>query len=120
MLGELARRAGDAETDSVLQRILEQEEAAAQLVAGTFPRIVELALGEPARSPLPGVTPLGKPSERPPAQAAHQGPQSFKDRAADEPIDQPPHIDTPTDAPALPDPGYPADQTRPYREEVHS
>jgi len=120
LLGELARRAGDAETGAVAQRILEQEEAAAELVAGAFPRIVELALGEPARSPLPGVTPLGKPSERTPAQAEHQGPQSFKDRSPDEPIDQPPHIDTPTDAPELPDPGYPVDQTRPYREEVRS
>src|SRR5690348_17609895 len=51
-----------------------------ELVAGTFDRIVDVTLGEPPRSPLLGVTPLGKPSERQPQLGGHQGPQSYKDR----------------------------------------
>jgi hypothetical protein len=47
----------------VAERILEEE--AAELVAGTFDRALEIALGEPGRSPLTPVTPLGKPSDRP-------------------------------------------------------
>ena len=66
MLHTLAERAGDTETVSVVERILEQEEAAAELVAGTFDRALEITLGEPAESPLTPVTPLGKPSDRPP------------------------------------------------------
>ncbi|HEX2397944.1 MAG TPA: DUF892 family protein, partial [Solirubrobacteraceae bacterium] len=65
LLRRLAERAGDAETVSVTERILEQEEAMAELVAGTFDRELETALGEPGRSPLTPVTPLGKPSGRP-------------------------------------------------------
>ncbi len=49
VLGEIAARAGDAETSAVVERILEQEEAAAELLAGAIPRIVELALGELGR-----------------------------------------------------------------------
>jgi ferritin-like metal-binding protein YciE len=65
LLRRLAERAGDAETVSVADRILEQEEAAAELVAGTFDRALDVTLGEPAESPLTPVTPIGKPSERP-------------------------------------------------------
>jgi ferritin-like metal-binding protein YciE len=66
LLHSLAERAGDTETVAVVERILEQEEAAVELVAGTFDRVVDLTLGEPAVSPLTPVTPIGKPSERPP------------------------------------------------------
>jgi len=48
----------------VVDRILEQEEAAAELVAGTFDRALELSLGGEGTSPLTPVTPLGKPPER--------------------------------------------------------
>jgi ferritin-like metal-binding protein YciE len=64
LIRRLAERAGDTETVSVAERILEQEEAAAELVAGTFDRALEVTLGEPAESPLTPVTPIGKPSER--------------------------------------------------------
>jgi ferritin-like metal-binding protein YciE len=120
LIGDLARRAGDHETVSVVERILDEEEAAAQLVAGTFERIVELALGEPGKSPIPPVTPLGKPSERTIAPGEHEGPQSFKDKAADDPVDQPPHIDTPADGHASPGQGYPADDIQPYGDRTGS
>jgi ferritin-like metal-binding protein YciE len=48
VIERLAARAGDRETVAVAQRILEQEEAAAELVAGTLDRCVELTLAEPA------------------------------------------------------------------------
>jgi ferritin-like metal-binding protein YciE len=64
MLRQVAERADDPDTVSVVDRILEQEEAAAELVAGTFARALEVALGEDPRSQLIPVTPLGKPSER--------------------------------------------------------
>lgn len=64
LLRGLAERASDTETVSVVDRILEQEEAAAELVAGTFDRALEVTLGEPASSPVTPVTPIGKPSER--------------------------------------------------------
>jgi ferritin-like metal-binding protein YciE len=64
ILRHVAERAEDQETVSVVDRILEQEEAAAELVAGTLDRALEVALGDPAESPLIPVTPLGKPSER--------------------------------------------------------
>ncbi len=64
LLCRLADRAGDSETEAVAERILEQEEAGAELVAGTFDRALEIALGEAGTSPLTPVTPLGKPSER--------------------------------------------------------
>jgi ferritin-like metal-binding protein YciE len=79
LIARLARRAGDEETAGTAERILEQEKAAAELVAGTFDRALELGLGEPARAPLPGVTPIGSPSER--DNSGHQGPQDFKARA---------------------------------------
>lgn len=118
LIGQLAQRAGDEETAAVARRILEQEEAAAELVAGTFPRMVELALGEPGRSPLPGVTPLGRPSDRPQDEAGHEGPQSFKDMGADEPVAQPPDIESPTQAErehelSTPEPGHPAGDVDP-------
>ena len=114
LIGDLARRAEDAGTVAVVERILEEEEAAAQLVAGAFPRMVELTLGEAATSPLPGVTPLGKPSERDGRAAEHEGPQSFKDLASDKPVAQPAHIDTPTERRPSPEAGHPAGQTAPY------
>jgi ferritin-like metal-binding protein YciE len=89
LIGELARRAGDTETVAVADRILEQEEAAAELVAGAFERIVDLTLGEPPTSPLPPVTPLGKPSERELPADRHLGPQSAKGTPADEPVGSP-------------------------------
>jgi ferritin-like metal-binding protein YciE len=114
LLRDIAQRAGDTETIAVIERILEEEEAAAELVAGAFPRLLELTLGEPAKSALPSVTPIGKPSERGEHPAAHHGPQSFKDVEADESIGQPPHIDTPTEAQGSPGAGYPTDQTEKY------
>jgi ferritin-like metal-binding protein YciE len=116
MLQRLAARAGDTATLSVVERILEQEEAAAELVAGTFDRALEIMLGERADSPVPPVTPLGKPSERSAASAEHEGPQSYKQTPPDEPVGQPPHIDTPTEGEHLrsPEPGYPAGDTKPF------
>ena len=64
ILRDLAERAADQDTVDVVDRILEQDEAAAELVAGTFGRALDVALGEPPRSPLIPVTPIGKPSER--------------------------------------------------------
>jgi hypothetical protein len=116
LLADLARRANDTETLAVIERILEQEEAAAQLVAGCFERVIQLTLGEAPTAPVPPVTPLGKPSERGPLNG-HQGPQSYTDHPAGEPIGQAPHIDTPTKQDASsPGSGYPADQTKPYQE----
>lgn len=116
LLGRLAQRAGDEETAKVAKRILEEEEAAAELVQGTFERTLDLVLGEPARSPLPGVTPLGAPSERTSGDE-HEGPQDYKHKPADEPVEQPEHVYSPTDAdheqPAAA--GHPADTVQPYR-----
>lgn len=97
LLGRLAKRAGDTETVSVVQRILEQEEAAAELVAGRFDRALEITLGEPAVSPLIPVTPLGKPSERPEDPAPD--PQALKGKPLDEPVDKQPDISAPTGGP---------------------
>ena len=66
ILRDLAERARDGESLALAERTLEQEEAAAELVAGTFARALDLALGEPPTSPLIPVTPIGKPSEREP------------------------------------------------------
>jgi ferritin-like metal-binding protein YciE len=74
LLRSLAERAGDEETARVVGRILEQEEAAAELVAGTFDRALEVTLGQPPESPLTPVTPIGRPSERTGDQP-HAGPQ---------------------------------------------
>jgi ferritin-like metal-binding protein YciE len=114
----LAARAGDDATVAMAQRIREQEEAAAELVQGAFDRCLEVALGEPGRSPLPGVTPIGKPSERPAHDHTHQGPQSYKDTPADEPVAQPPDIEAPTGEEekrelSSPEPGYPAGDVNP-------
>jgi ferritin-like metal-binding protein YciE len=79
MLRTLAERAGDRETTAVAERILEQEEAAAQLVAGTFDRALEHTVGAEPVSPLPGVTPIGTlPSERTPEDVGDPGPQGAK------------------------------------------
>jgi ferritin-like metal-binding protein YciE len=120
VIRRLAERAGDAETAALAQRILEQEEAAAELVRGTFDRVVELTLGEPAISPLPGVTPLGKPSEREPQPYERGGPQDFKDKPADASLGQPEHVDSPVEGEHLssPEPGYPTEETSPYGDEV--
>jgi ferritin-like metal-binding protein YciE len=120
IIRRLAEFAGDAGTAAVAQRILEQEEAAAELVRGTFNRVVELTLGEPPTSPLPGVTPLGKPSERGPEPYESGGPQDFKDKPADASLGQPKHVDRPVDGDHLasPEPGYPTEQTKPYGDEV--
>jgi ferritin-like metal-binding protein YciE len=66
LLHRLAKRAGDQDTVSVVERILEQEEAAVELVEGTFDRALDITLGVPPSSPLTPVTPIGKPSERDP------------------------------------------------------
>jgi ferritin-like metal-binding protein YciE len=120
IIRRLAERAGDAETVSVVDRILEEEEAAAELVRGTFDRVVELSLGEPTTSPLPGVTPLGKPSEREPQPYESGGPQDHKDKPADASLGQPEHVDSPTEGEHLtsPEPGYPTERTKPYSDEV--
>jgi ferritin-like metal-binding protein YciE len=111
MLKKLADRADDVETVAIVERILEQEEAAAELLRGTFDRILELTLGEPARSPLPAVAPIGKPSERESQPYEHGGPQDYKDKPSDASLGQPEHVDSPTDAEHFesPEPGHPAD-----------
>jgi ferritin-like metal-binding protein YciE len=116
-IGELARRAGDTDTVAVAERILEQEEAAAELVAGTFKRIVDVTLAAPATSPLPPVTPLGKPSERELPADRHQGPQSAKGTPADEPVADT-TVETAAERTPSPGPGYPAEDTEPYGDEV--
>jgi ferritin-like metal-binding protein YciE len=45
LLGWLAERVGDTDTLAVVQRILEQEEAAAELLASQFDRMLEIAFG---------------------------------------------------------------------------
>jgi ferritin-like metal-binding protein YciE len=117
VIKRLAKRAGDHETVAVAERILEQERAAAELVAGTFERALELSLGESPRAPLPGVTPIAPPSER--DANGHQGPQEFKHVPPDEPINQPARVETPTsqrdrEGEEFPEPGYPVDDTQPY------
>ena len=120
LMRRLAERAGDSDTVAVVDRILEQEEAAAELVRGCFERILELTLGEPARSPIPGVTPLGKPSEREPQPYESGGPQDHKGKGADASLGQPEHVDSPVEGEHLgsPEPGHPARETTPYGETV--
>jgi ferritin-like metal-binding protein YciE len=116
LIRRLAEKAGDGETTAVADRILEQEQAAAELIEGSLDRILEITLGEPARSPLPGVTPIGKPSERQSEPYQQGGPQDRKDKPADASLGQPPHVSSPTDVEHLssPAPGYPAGETAPY------
>lgn len=45
LLSGLAERVGDNDTVAVAQRILEQEEAAAELLASQFDRVLELSFG---------------------------------------------------------------------------
>jgi ferritin-like metal-binding protein YciE len=120
LIRRLAERAGDVDTVDVVDRILEQEEAAAELVQGCFERVLELTLGEPARSPMPGVTPLGKPSEREPQPYESGGPQDHKDKGADATLGQPEHVDSPVEGEHLqsPEPGHPAGETTPYGETI--
>jgi ferritin-like metal-binding protein YciE len=120
LIRRMAERAGDSDTVAVADRILEQEEAAAELVRGCFERVLELTLGEPARSPIPGVTPLGKPSEREPQPYESGGPQDHKDKGADATLGQPEHVDSPVEGEHLqsPEPGHPAGETTPYGETI--
>ena len=116
LLRELAQRADDQDTVAVIDRILEQEEAAAELVAGTFDRSLELTLGEEATSPVPAVTPIEKPSEREPVGGPeHPGPQQAHQTSPDEPIAQPPHVQSPSEGEHLsePEPGHPVGTTKP-------
>jgi hypothetical protein len=118
MLARLAQRAGDAETAAVAARILEQEEAAAELVAATFDRALERTLGEPAESPLPGVTPIGKPSDRAPEDVPtpHRSPQSFTGVPADQPAKPPPGVPAEDSDRRLapPGPGHGAGEVKRY------
>jgi ferritin-like metal-binding protein YciE len=116
LLRKLAQRAGDTDTVAVVDRIVEEEEAAAELVRGSFDRVLELTLGEPTTSPLPGVAPLGKPSEREPQPYERGGPQDFKEEGADASLGQPEHVESPTEGEHLasPEPGYPTEDTQPY------
>jgi ferritin-like metal-binding protein YciE len=118
LIRRLAERAGDAATVTVADRILEQEEAAAELVAGTFDRALEVTLGEKPSSPLTPVTPIGKPSERGEGNASsHPGPQEAHEMDPDRPVTQPADITEPAEGEHLqsPDPGHPAGETTPYR-----
>jgi ferritin-like metal-binding protein YciE len=116
ILASLAGRADDEETLSAIERILEQEEAAAELVAGTFERALQITLGEQPNAPLPALTPLGKPSERSEElkESRHAGPQDYKDKGPDEAVDQPPDITSPTEGERerlrSPEPGHPVEQ----------
>ncbi len=51
LLGAIAERAGDRETVATAERILEQEEAAAEVLASTFDRALQVSIGEPPTSP---------------------------------------------------------------------
>jgi ferritin-like metal-binding protein YciE len=122
MIARLARRAGDAETAAVAERILEQEEAAAELVAGTFDRALERTLGDGRTSPVPGVTPIGKPSDRAPESTPtpHPGPQAYIDTSPDDPVHPPPGVpavdsERRTKPPAA---GHGAGEVRPYGGDV--
>ncbi len=51
LLHGIAQRAGDRDTIAIAERILEQEEAAAEHIASTFDRALAVSLGELVRSP---------------------------------------------------------------------
>ncbi len=51
LLQGLAQRADDHQTVAAVEKILEEEEAAAEAVASMFDRAIEVSLGEPSRSP---------------------------------------------------------------------
>lgn len=51
VLQGIARRVGDRATIEAAERILEQEEAAAEHIATTFDRALAVSLGEPVRRP---------------------------------------------------------------------
>jgi hypothetical protein len=114
LIRNLARRGGDDRVGEVADRILEQEDAAAELVAGPFERALDVTLGEPATSPLPGVTPIGKPSERADTPGTgHLGPQRAPDTPPDEPITDSGLSADRVDAPGSPPPGHPAGTASP-------
>ncbi len=50
LLRGVAQRAGDHETVAVVEHILEQEEAAAEVIASMIDRALEVSLSEPPRS----------------------------------------------------------------------
>jgi ferritin-like metal-binding protein YciE len=102
LLRELAQRAEDRGTVAVVERILEQEEAAVELVAGTFARAVDVTLGQEPTSPVTPVTPIGKPSEREEVPGVSGEPAIVSERFEE--------------APPSPGEGYPAGDTRPYGE----
>lgn len=52
LLRGVAERAGDHDTTELVDRILEEEEAAAEIMASTFDRVLEVSLGEAPRSPV--------------------------------------------------------------------
>lgn len=52
LLRGVAERAGDRDTIATVDRILEEEEEAAEIMASTFDRVLEVSLGEPPRSPV--------------------------------------------------------------------
>lgn len=52
LVAGLARRAGDTETVAAIERIVAQEREAAERIAGTFERVLEVTLGEPRVSPV--------------------------------------------------------------------
>lgn len=62
LLRGVAERAGDTDTVVTVDRILEEEEEAAEILASTFDRVLEVTLGEPPRSPVsrPRADPIGR------------------------------------------------------------
>jgi ferritin-like metal-binding protein YciE len=52
LLRGIAERAGDHDTTALVDSILEEEEAAAEIMASTFDRVLEVSLGESPRSPV--------------------------------------------------------------------
>ena len=52
LLRGVAKRAGDHDTIATVDRILDEEEEAAEMMAGTLDRVLEVALGESPQSPV--------------------------------------------------------------------